>query len=320
MVFMTQKVDRTVLAVKRQLKGMDANSYELGIKDTKTGKMMLRTWTAEKVEKSVPWLKRENARGSDIYIRPEGSQGLVLIDDIGRGTIDRMEADGIEPAAVIETSPMNYQAWVRVSQEPLEEKLATQIAKNLAQQYAGDPNSADWKHFGRLAGFTNRKPKHVQENGRYPYVLAHKCSGKMASMASKLLDKAREDLLMQNTLLKTKGSRLKANLKEAVLSSDASSDAVQFYQQQLDEIRKRYGTDLDRSRADWMIARKMAIAGYSSDAIKQALRASPGLQERKRGHEEDYINRTVEKVMCDPEVQKALYQQKNSSMDLELGE
>ncbi len=53
-----------------------------------------------------------------------------------------------------------------------------------------------------------------------------------------------------------------------------------------------------------MIAKKMAIAGYGSDAIKQALRASPGLQDRKRGHEENYINRTVE---------KALYQQKNSS-------
>ncbi len=314
---MNQKLDRTALAVKRQLKGMNADSYELGIRDTKTGKMMPRTWRAEEVKKSVPWLKRENARGSDIYIRPEGSQGLVLMDDIGIGTIDRMEADGIEPAAVIETSPMNYQAWIRVSQEPLEEKLATQIAKNLAQQYGGDSNSADWRHFGRLAGFTNRKPKHVQENGKYPYVLAHKCSGKIASMASKLLDKAREDLLMQNTLPKakpkTKGSRLKANLKEVVLSSDASSDAVQFYQQQLDEIRKRY-TDLDYSRADWRIAKKMASVGYGSDAIKQALHeASPELQDRKRGHEENYINRTVEKAMCDPEVQKALYQQKNSS-------
>lgn len=229
---MTQKVDRTISAVKRQLKGMNASSYELGIKDAKTGKMMPRTWTTEEVEKSVSWLKKENAQGNDIYIRPLGSQGLVLIDDIGRETIKLMEADGIEPAAVIETSPKNYQVWVRVSREPLEEKLATQIAKNLAQQYGGDPNSAAWRHFGRLAGFTNRKPKHIKRDGNYPYVLAdkYKCSGKMASMASKLLDKAREDLLRQNTLPKTKGSPLasKANLKEAVLCSDASSDAVQF--------------------------------------------------------------------------------------------
>jgi hypothetical protein len=33
-----------------------------------------------------------------------------------------------------------------------------------------DPGAADWRHFGRLAGFTNRKPKHERTDGLYPYV------------------------------------------------------------------------------------------------------------------------------------------------------
>jgi len=31
-------------------------------------------------------------------------------------------------------------------------------ARDLAERYGGDPRAAAWRHYGRLAGFTNRKP------------------------------------------------------------------------------------------------------------------------------------------------------------------
>ena len=40
----------------------------------------------------------------------------------------------------------------------------------MAARYGGDPNSIDWRHFGRLAGFTNRKPQYVDKAERYPFV------------------------------------------------------------------------------------------------------------------------------------------------------
>ncbi|WP_373870935.1 DNA-primase RepB domain-containing protein, partial [Aeromonas caviae] len=35
------------------------------------------------------------------------------------------------------------------------------FARRLAREYDADPASADSHHYGRLAGFTNQKPKHT---------------------------------------------------------------------------------------------------------------------------------------------------------------
>ena len=39
----------------------------------------------------------------------------------------------------------------------------------MAARYGGGPKSIDWRHFGRLAGFTNRKPQYADKAGRYPF-------------------------------------------------------------------------------------------------------------------------------------------------------
>jgi hypothetical protein len=209
------KPDRTYLAVRRQLEAMGGGQWEIGIRD-RDGRMMTRSWTTPETLKAVPWLKRQNALGADIYVRPASpdgrNTGLVLLDDIDRGTVERMKADGMEPAAVIETSPTNHQAWVRVSELPLQPEEATIASKYLAKTYGGDPNSADWRHFGRLAGFTNRKPEHAGEIG-FPWVLAHECPGKASKTAYKLISLVRE-YLTKGEAEKEAQRRLKA-LREA---------------------------------------------------------------------------------------------------------
>lgn len=76
-----------------------------------------------------------NAKGNDVYIRPGGKHGLVLIDDLKSQALVRMKAEGWSPAAILETSPGNYQAWVKLSDKPLSEqerRLATRgLAKHL---------------------------------------------------------------------------------------------------------------------------------------------------------------------------------------------
>ena len=163
------KPDRSYLAARRQLDAMGVDSFEVGIRD-QAGRMLIRTWSKAETLQAMPWLKRENAKGADVYVRPAGetNAGLVLVDDLNRGQLARMQAAGMTPASVTETSPDNFQAWVRVHDKRLEPKLATEVATMLAEQYGGDPNSADWRHFGRLAGLTNAKPKHKDANGRSP--------------------------------------------------------------------------------------------------------------------------------------------------------
>ncbi len=131
--------------VRQQLAAMDARRYEVGIKRA-NGHMIPRVLTVGRLLGQVAWLERENRQGADIFIRPEGSMGLVLVDDLDEGALGRMASDGLAPAVVVETSPRNHQAWVRVSPTPIEPTLATMTARLLAERYDGDPASADWRH------------------------------------------------------------------------------------------------------------------------------------------------------------------------------
>lgn len=316
------KLDRTYLAARRQLQAMGIERFEIGIRDGKTGQMLIRTWTREETLNAVPWLKRENAKGADIYIRPAGeqSQGLILADDLTRGALDRLKQNGLAAAAVIETSPDNFQAWIRLSEQPLVPAVATLLAKRLAYEHSGDPNSADWRHFGRLAGFTNRKPIHQDEHGRSPYVLAHECNGQIAPHGTQLVRQAHEQI-RQAELRQAQKYRLEAakTAPERVLDRNP----VEEYQQQLKRLLAHYGPSADLSRVDWMICKDMAIKGYSAQDLIQALdQASPELPSRKLGHEYDYAERTIDRIMALPEVQQRqqeLAHERGQNLDRDRG-
>ena len=75
-----------------------------------------------------------------------------------------------EPCVVLQTSPGHLQAWIHVSALPLQSAVATAIGKHLARLYGGDSASTDWRHLGRLAGFTNQKPQRRTVSGHAPWV------------------------------------------------------------------------------------------------------------------------------------------------------
>ncbi len=53
---------------------------------------------------------------------------------------------------------------------PTARELSTLAARKLAEQFGGDCGAADWRHFGRLSGLTNRKAKYMTEGGLFPFV------------------------------------------------------------------------------------------------------------------------------------------------------
>ena len=95
------KPDRSYLAARRQLDAMGVERFEVGIRD-QAGRMLIRTWSKSETLESMAWLKRENAKGADVYVRPAGetNAGLVLVDDLNRGQLARMKAAGLTPASV----------------------------------------------------------------------------------------------------------------------------------------------------------------------------------------------------------------------------
>lgn len=281
-------MDRTYLAVRRQLQGMNCQEYEIGIRDAGTGKMMSRQWSSEEVLKSVSFLKGMNSQGNDIYIRPLKSEGLLLVDDLGIGTLNQMDQDGFNPAAIIQTSPMNYQAWVRIATEELSTELTTTAAKILAEKYQADKNSADWRHYGRLAGFTNLKPIYNR-----PYVLAERCSGKPALQAEQLLKQAHRKLQDEkNTNSAT--TLATAIVKPTRNASSKQIDPIQYATQQYQKLAQKYHQNFDESKADYLVACDLIKLGMRDTDIQATMnQTSPNLDKRKTGHVEDYLTRTI---------------------------
>lgn len=287
--------DRSLEAVQRQVKALGAERFVVGVRDARNGLMIQRDWRTAEVEGSLAWLKRMNARGNDIYIRPAGDHGLVLLDDLSAEALARMQREGYAPAAVIETSPGNYQAWVRLSEQPLPADVRTHAARGLAKHYGADMNSADAQHFGRLAGFTNQKPQHTRA-GRQPYVLARACPGTVALASSAYIAKVQQSLQQEAVKLE---QRRRLDAIQAV--RPVGADAVQEYRRQAKRLLAQYGSDADLSRVDWMIAIAMAKSRrFTLQDIQRAIQeGSPNVDSRKAGHVEDYARRTAEKAWAE---------------------
>jgi hypothetical protein len=294
--------DRSLEAIQRQITALNVPRFEVGIRESKTGQMMNREWSRAEVEQSAAWLKRMNAKGNDVYIRPAGEHGLVLVDDLTADKLSSMAKDGFPSAATIETSPENYQAWVKLSDKPLSAEVRERAAKGLAKHYGGDMNSADSRHYGRLAGFTNQKPKHTRD-GRQPYVLAHDCPGNAATAAPAYLERI-EQRMDKAEAQKERTKRLEA--LQTAKPGSGGRDPIQEYQRQAQRLVGKYGAGADLSRMDWMIATDMAKSGrFTVQDIERGIQAcSPNVESRKAGHIEEYALRTAAKAWQSPEVQQ----------------
>ena len=169
----------SVAVLRRQITAMPCGLYEVRLIHSGSHQPYpgVRRWTASQLldPATVRFLRIRNREGYDVYFRPDAhdhNAGYILLD-LDRplpGTLAALRTQGHEPSVIVETSPGRMQAWIRVVSEPLPPALATRIAKRLAQLYAADLASADWRHVGRLAGFTNRKLQRRRIDGLPPWV------------------------------------------------------------------------------------------------------------------------------------------------------
>lgn len=114
-----------------------------------------------------------------VYIKPDNTKvplhGLVLLDDLTRYQVDRLISHVHRLAVLVETSPDNFQAWIKFPVQ-LDTAERTSIAAFLAWHYGGDMGCAHGTHSGRAAGFTNCKPKYLDRGGSagfFPFVVCH---------------------------------------------------------------------------------------------------------------------------------------------------
>ena len=175
-------MDRTEATIRKLITALPAPGYDLGI--LSEGVIYrLEALQASRLLRMLPYLKHRNVNGAHVYVRPTGESAYTLLDDLNRTTLERLEAEGYAPAAVIETSQGSFQAWLR-HEQPLPKELGTIAAKTLAEQFGADRSAADWRRFGRAPGFTNRKPQYRSELGLYPFARLHSHNGQPYAAAA----------------------------------------------------------------------------------------------------------------------------------------
>ena len=191
-------IDRTRHAVQRMIETLACPVYEIGIK---TDHMQNRPIAAEKVLNLIPLLRYENIppRDAHIYIRPLGDHNrrFTLLDDLTQDAVDCLNKDGYTPSALVETSPGNFQAWLKHAR-PLERRLATLAARSLAERFDADSSAAGWMRYGRLPGFTNRKPDYRKPDGNFPFVLLRSTRAEPFPMADILYLELTNNLQLQD--------------------------------------------------------------------------------------------------------------------------
>lgn len=193
------KGNRNEKAVRNMLNGLGSREFEVRIVDgSKKLKAQSRDYSAEQLAdpKTLAFLRSKNAQGLDIYVRPKHPEksGLLLVDDLNRGQLYELEIAGLKPAVVVQTSDQNFQAWIRINGQGFSRHEHAGITRVINEQIGGDPASTDQEHFGRLVGFTNRKPMRVGENGLPPFVRLESHDGRQAVNGPLLLDEVRKDL------------------------------------------------------------------------------------------------------------------------------
>ena len=204
--------------------------------------MLLRSgWSADQIDAALAWLRRENARGAQIFVRPHGTHALSLVDDLSAEAIPRMTDAGFQPAAVIETSPGNFQVWLNHGRILFDRTFSTHAAKELARRFGGDPSSADWRHFGRLAGFTNQKPKRRLQTGLPPFVRLHECEGRPYNAAREFLEE------VKSLAEKASAERAAWTTSRSTSTEDSVRPLTEFHSD------PRYSGDLHRADMAWAL-------------------------------------------------------------------
>jgi hypothetical protein len=197
-----------------------------------------------------------------------------------------MKQSGFHPALVIETSPGNFQAWVK-HPVVLPKDIGTAAARALAERFAGDTGAADWRHFGRLAGFTNRKQKHVDaRTGLYPFVRLAEATGNVYPRAEQFLEELRGRLEKEGEERRRLSERWTKN------PPLAKRDLKTIETFRRDPKYLGDNTRVDLAYAVYALSRG-AAAGDVAAALRSRDLSHKGNDRRQSG----YVERTIQKAL-----------------------
>lgn len=257
------------------------------ILDKKGG--MTKGFSPDELEAHMPEMLRFQKRGENIYYTPlSDGRHHILIDDLTRDRLQRLQEDGFRPAVVLESSPGNFQCLLTIPKLGTEydRDVGNRITERLNREY-GDKKLCGCIHPHRAPGFENRKPKHRREDGGYPQVkllfAERRECGKALTLARRI----------DREYAEAAEKRL-AERRTFQMPNFRPGDPVAAYYVHFENIR-RHLTIEDYSRVDAMIALRMRANGHSRESVETAIRAcAPTIRETPVGRNwQRYAERTA---------------------------
>jgi hypothetical protein len=147
-------------------------------------------------------------------------------------------------------------------------------AKLLAEQFGGDIANTDANHYGRLAGFTNRKESRLTSSGSL-FVICWEEEGGDAEKSQALREWAKAKCLQSGVdiadVVKPQTTPRKGE------GRIQKGDPAEVFDQYFDEWSRNVvatGKSMDFSRRDFAGACRMLKEGYSEDQIMSTLKQS----------------------------------------------
>ena len=246
------------------------------ILDKKGG--MTRGFSSEELEAHMPEMLRFQKRGENIYYTPlSDDRHHILIDDMTRDSLKRLQEDGFRPTVVLESSPGNYQCLLTIPKlcTEFDRDVGNRITERLNREY-GDKKLCGCIHPHRAPGFENRKPKHRREDGGYPQVkllfAERRECGKALALARRIDHEYAEA-----------AKKRQAERRTFPMPGVRPGDPEAAYYTHLKNIR-RHLTIEDYSRVDAMIALRMRSNGHSRESVEETIHiCAPTIRDSQTG-------------------------------------
>ncbi|MRT64167.1 hypothetical protein FYM84_26920, partial [Pseudomonas sp. CAH-1] len=182
-------------------------------------------------------------------------------------TLSKLKADSYSPSLVLESSPGNYQAVIRVDAQNVAKPDVNAFFRELNTDL-GDPKIQGLSHPFRAAGFKNMKDKHLDlVTGKRPIVRLLEASVRFCRKAvERILEISSStsgELTNASTgdLSKVLGRVSMDDFKHIDLPRKMSIDRESkgFYK----AMHHKYGDEINLSTADFMLCKRLLKSGYT---------------------------------------------------------
>ncbi|MCI4463938.1 MAG: hypothetical protein JHC30_07220 [Caldisericum sp.] len=228
----------------------------------------------EKKIKAFCCVKKEN-----IYFKPiSDKQAVLFLDDVPEKSLNELPSNTI----LVQTSEQKYQAHIFLQKvKSLEER--TRLQRLLQEYFGSDPASTDGNHARRLPDTINWK----YQNKPIVKVIKEVKEGKTPEQLIAELERE------QRKEQEKEQERQEQERKAKVQSNGNEKNWWYFY-----ELKKDENGKADLSRVDFAYTAYLYKKGLTKREIEERLKAeSKDIKERKKGHLEDYLDRTYRKAL-----------------------